>query len=133
MSDDVTAETAALHDVAREGTPTERVCSEFVEREARRMCFAHSGWKPDTLVTARVLPHGPMGSLVLDWACAAPAWHLYVPLVRSVLEGLRKPTQGMVSRGIDFFPWGRKHDLTTDFYIAGTFSAMIDAALEDGA
>ena len=129
MSDDVAAETGALHDAARNNDPGSRICSDVVEREARRMCFIHSGWQPETLVAVRELPMGPMGRPVLDWAGAVPAWHLYVPLVKSVLVGVREPTEGMTSCGVDAYPWDRARDQTTDFYVAGMFRAMIDDAL----
>ena len=103
------------------GDTTARFCSEFVEREARKMCLEHSGWKPDTPVATRDLPMGPMSRPVLEWPGIAPAWHLYVPLVKSVLEGLKEPTEEMsiagalASNGPD---------------VDSTFQAMIAAAME---
>ena len=121
MSADVAAETGALHDAARNNDPGSRICSEVVEREARRMCFTHSGWQPETLVAVRELPMGPMGRPVLDWAGAVPAWHLYVPLVKSVLVGVREPTEGMI---VEAYQW------TKDATHSERWTAMIDAALK---
>ena len=100
------------------------VVSDFVEREARKLCFAHSGWKPDTLVAdVPALPIGPFGRPVLQHARQVPAWHLYVPLVRSVLEGVKEPTADMVSAA--FCPYG------TAIMSSGveTLRAVVDAAL----
>jgi hypothetical protein len=77
------------------------VITPFIEREARRMCFVHSGWQPDTLVAdVAGLPDGPFGKPVLQFCRQIPAWHLYVPLVRMVLEGLRQPTDDMMDAGV---------------------------------
>ena len=99
------------------------VVSDFVEREARKLCLKHGGWAPDTMVASNALPVGPFGKLVLDFAQQMPAWHLYVPLVRSVLEGVKEPTADMVSAA--FCPYG------TAIMSSGveTLRAVVDAAL----
>jgi hypothetical protein len=104
-------------DVQQQGNPdaeerddgaavTTPLCSEFVEREARKLCFAHSGWRPDTVVAVplagELLPVGPMGLPVVEHARLVPAWTLYIPWVRSVLEGLKEPTEYMITRAQEF-------------------------------
>ena len=84
------------------------------------MCLEHSGWKPDTPVATRDLPMGPMSRPVLEWPGIAPAWHLYVPLVKSVLEGLKEPTEEMSIAGAL---------VSLDGEPERTFKVMIDAAL----
>ena len=107
------------------------VVSDFVEREARRLCFAHSGWKPDTLVAdVPALPIGPFGRPVLQHARQVPAWHLYVPLVRSVLEGVKEPTGAMIIAGCaQLAVGGSLREISGDWIDAALDGSEVDAAL----
>ena len=102
-----------------------RLCSEFVERAARGLCERHGNWASDTLVTRNALPTGPMGTVVLGFAHTMPAWHLYVPLVKLVLEELKKPTEAMIAEAQEFTsddPLGYRQ-------VERVLGAVIDAAL----
>ena len=106
------------------------VVSDFVEREARKLCLKHGGWAPDTMVASNALPVGPFGKLVLDFAQQMPAWHLYVPLVRSVLEGVKEPTGAMIIAGCaQLAVGGSLREISGDWIDAALDGSEVDAAL----